>query len=80
VRVVRDRVLHLTFDDGVEGDVDFAPRLWAPVFAAIRDDDTFAQVYVDEGTINWPPGDFDWAGHVLHDEILAAQGQHRVHP
>jgi hypothetical protein len=80
VRVVRDRVLHLRFDDGVEGDVDFAPRLQAPVFDDIRDnDERFAEVYVDEGgTVNWPPGNLDFAEEVLHDDILAAQA-HPAH-
>jgi hypothetical protein len=75
VRVVRDRVLHLTFDDGVAGEIDLAPDLWGPVFDGIRDDDDkFAEVYVDgEGTVNWPPGDLDLAAHVLHDDIVAAQ-------
>lgn len=83
VRVVRDRVLYLTFDDGVAGEIDLTPDLWGPVFDGIRDDDDkFAEVYVDEdeGTVNWPPGDLDLAAHVLHDDILAEQGAEPTMP
>lgn len=46
VHVLRKRIVHLVFDDGVEGDLDLSNLKYA----------VFAEVYVDEtGTINWPP-------------------------
>lgn len=74
VRVLHDRVVHLTFDDGLEGDVDLAPKLWGPVFEQVATDDhAFAEVTVDEETIVWP-GDLDLAPEPLYDEVLAATG------
>ena len=52
-------VLHVTFDDGAEGDIDLAKRLrFRGVFAQLKDPAFVAKVYVDEdgGTIAWPNG------------------------
>ena len=76
VRHVRDRVLHVAFDDGVAGEVDLDGQLDGPAFAAVMADDArFAQVYVDQeaGTVNWPPGNLDLAPEALHDEIERRQ-------
>ncbi|MGH8776618.1 MAG: DUF2442 domain-containing protein [Jiangellaceae bacterium] len=72
VRVVRDRVVHLTFDDGLEGEVDLRPKLSSPVFDRLaRDDEFFNQIDVDFETIVWP-GDLDMAPEPLYDEVKAA--------
>lgn len=36
--------LHLTFDDGLERDVELADELWGPVFEPLKDPEVFAQV------------------------------------
>jgi hypothetical protein len=73
VRVVRNRVVHLCFDDGVKGEIDLAPTLRGPIFEAIaRDDEAFAEVGVEDGSIRWPNG-ADLAPEVLHEEVLAAR-------
>ena len=49
--------LRLRFDDGVEGEVDLAPRLeFRGVFAPLKDPRYFGRVRVepDGGTICWP--------------------------
>jgi hypothetical protein len=49
--------LRLRFDDGVEGEIDLAPRLsFHGVFAPLKDPRYFARVRVepDGGTICWP--------------------------
>jgi hypothetical protein len=54
-----DYRLHLVFEDGVEGDIDLAPRLnFRGVFEPLRDPDYFAQVRVDSniGAVAWPNG------------------------
>lgn len=58
VSVVRHGVLHLTFADGISGDVDVLDRMSGPVFKAARSTAGFADVKVDEetGTIVWPSG------------------------
>ncbi len=48
--------LHLTFEDGLERDVDLADELWGPVFAPLKDPEVFAQVTIDHGTVTWPNG------------------------
>lgn len=58
VSVVRHGVLHLTFADGVSGEVDVLDRMHGPVFQAARSPDGFGDVKVnaETGTIVWPGG------------------------
>lgn len=71
VAVVHDRVVHLTFDDGFEGDLDLAAHLWGPAFDTVRDDDAgFARVFIDGGGIAWPGGG-DMAPEYLYVELKA---------
>lgn len=63
--------LRLTFDDGVEGELDFAEFLsFQGVFAALKDPSAFAQVLVnpDWGTICWPNGS-DYSAETLYAKI-----------
>jgi len=73
VEVLRDRVVRLTFENGEVRDIDLAPLLWGPAFAAIADDDAFGQVTVDEdaGTIVWPNG-ADISAHTLYHQSTPA--------
>lgn len=74
VHIVRDRIVHLVFDDGVEGDVDLSDLNYG-VFTEIgRDDAKFGEVYVDheQGTVAWP-GRLDLAPEVLYDDVIAGQ-------
>lgn len=83
VHHVRDRVLHVAFDDGVAGEVDLGGQLEGPAFADVMaDDEQFAQVYVDKaaGTLNWPPGNLDLAPEVLHDQIERRKAPHEGNP
>lgn len=51
--------LRLTFDDGVEGEVDVSKLVTSVgVFAPLKDRREFVKVYVDAetGTISWPNG------------------------
>ena len=70
VSVVRHGVLHLTFADGLMGEVDVLPRMWGPVFEQARTPEGFAKVTVDEesGTIVWP-GDADLAPDTLYERV-----------
>jgi hypothetical protein len=59
VRPVRAHVLYVRFEDGVQGEVDFAKRLrFEGVFAPLRDLEEFAQVQVhpELRTLVWPSG------------------------
>jgi hypothetical protein len=73
--------LHLRFEDGIEGELDFAGRLqFQGVFARLKDVSEFRKVRVnpESGTIEWP-GDIDLDPDVLYAAItgkpieLAAQ-------
>lgn len=56
VRHVRDHVLWLRFNDGVEGHVNFASRLGRR-FESLRDPGLFAQArIVGDLTVEWPNG------------------------
>lgn len=68
VRHVRDHVLWLRFNDGVEGEVDLADELAGEVFTPLLDVGTFAAVRVDPEirTIAWPNG-ADFAPEFLRD-------------
>jgi hypothetical protein len=67
VEVVADHRLHLRFDDGCEGEVQFGAADWRGVFAPLREPGYFARVALDEelGTIVWPNG-ADIAPETLH--------------
>jgi hypothetical protein len=61
VRVLRDHLVHVTFTDGTERDIDLEPHLWGTVFESIRNDpQLFASVFVDPiGQVLAWPGDID---------------------
>ncbi len=57
VRALDEYRLEATFDDGVQGVVSLADRLFGPVFEPLRDPNLFRQAFVDEfGAICWPGG------------------------
>ena len=68
--MVSHGVLHLTFSDGLTGEVDVLPRMWGPVFEQARTPEGFAKVAVDAetGTIAWP-GDADLAPDTLYERV-----------
>lgn len=71
VRHVRDYVLHLTFTDGEEADVDFRARIHGRggVFKPLESIDFFRRVSVDPDahTLVWPNG-VDLDPDVLYSE------------
>ncbi|MGH9897174.1 MAG: DUF2442 domain-containing protein [bacterium] len=48
--------IHLAFNDGTEGTVDFEEWLEGPVFEPLRDPDYFKRFFLEAGTIGWPNG------------------------
>ena len=73
VRYLRDFVLWLRFNDGVEGEIDLATEIWGDVFEPVRDREYFARVAVNSeiGTIAWPNG-ADFAPEFLRERIRIA--------
>ena len=58
VRVVGSHSLVLTFDNGVQKQVNLRQELYGPIFEPLRDPSYFAKAYVDPDsrTVAWPNG------------------------
>ncbi|OGT35517.1 MAG: hypothetical protein A3F11_04370 [Gammaproteobacteria bacterium RIFCSPHIGHO2_12_FULL_37_14] len=71
VKVLNDYKLHLTFDDGISGDVDISKLVsFKGVFEQLKDRKFFSEVRVnhDIGTICWGNG-ADLSPTLLHESI-----------
>ena len=70
VSVVRHGVLHVTFADGLAGEVDVLNRLRGPVFEQARTALGFTALSVDveSGTVVWPGG-ADLAPDTLYQRV-----------
>lgn len=64
--------IHLVFNDGVEGTVDFTDWLSGPVFEPLTDPTYFARFFVDAGTVAWPNG-ADIAPETLHERAKVSE-------
>lgn len=64
--------IHLVFNDGVEGAIDFSPWLTGPVFEPLKDRTYFARFFIEGGTVAWPNG-ADIAPETLHEEAKTSQ-------
>jgi hypothetical protein len=72
--------IHLTFNDGTVGVVDFKGWLSGPVFEPLKDISYFERFVLDGGTVAWPNG-ADIAPETLYDaargmgaELVAPEG------
>jgi len=67
---VRDFVIHLRFNDGLEGDVDLRDDLYGPVFEPLRDVAVFRtfQLHPELHTVVWRNG-ADFAPEFLHSSV-----------
>jgi hypothetical protein len=66
-------VLSVTFDDGVQGEISMADRLFGPMFEPLKDPAYFAKAEVDGfGVICWPNG-ADLAPDAIHRTPSARQ-------
>ena len=56
-RYVRDYIVYLELDDGLEGDVDLSSYLGkGPIFAPLVELSYFKQFTLEGGTLSWPNG------------------------
>lgn len=60
--------IHLVFNDGAEGTVDFEPWLDGPVFEPLAKVDYFQRFFIDGGAVAWPNG-ADIAPETLHEVV-----------
>ena len=63
--------IHLTFSDGVENTIDFAPWLEGPIFEPLKDLGYFQRFFLDGGTVSWPNG-ADIAPETLYERAKAS--------
>ena len=66
--------IHLTFNDGTEGSVDFESWLAGPAFEPLKDKAYFQKFFLDGGTVAWPTG-ADIAPETLYDAARATRSQ-----
>jgi hypothetical protein len=63
-----DHKIHLTFNDGAQGTVDFSDWLDGPVFEPLKDLVYFRRFFLEGGTVTWPNG-ADIAPETLHQRV-----------
>ena len=71
--------IHLTFNDGTVGSVDFEPWLSGPVFEPLKRTAYFRKFFVDAGTVAWPNG-ADIAPETLYDAAQATRSNLALQP
>jgi hypothetical protein len=64
--------IHLTFNDGIESTIDFAPWLQGPIFEPLKEPGYFQRFFIDGGTIAWPNG-ADIAPETLHQQAESGE-------
>ncbi|MCZ2156746.1 MAG: DUF2442 domain-containing protein [Bryobacterales bacterium] len=72
-----DFLIHLTFNDGTEGSVDFESWLIGPVFEPLKDKAYFRKFFLDGGTVSWPNG-ADIAPEALYNAARATRSNKRM--
>lgn len=63
--------IHLTFNDGTSGTVDFSRWLEGPVFEPLRNEEYFQRFFLEGGTVTWPNG-ADVAPETLHGQAKSS--------
>lgn len=62
-----DYCIHMTFNDGKSGTIDFVQWLEGPIFEPLKDTEYFQRFFLDGGTVAWPNG-ADIAPETLYEQ------------
>lgn len=73
VRPLEGHRLWVRFNTGEVRIVDFKTLLEEPAFAALRDEKTFREVYIDYGVTVWLDGEIDIAPEALYEQGVATE-------
>src|SRR5258708_25063831 len=81
VRATYEKVfrIHLMFNDGTAGSVDFEPWLSGPVFEPLKRAAYFRRFFLDGGTVVWPDG-ADIAPETLYHAAQATPSDAALQP
>jgi len=63
--------IHLTFNDGSSGTIDFVQWLEGPIFEPLKDREYFQRFFLDGGTVTWPNG-ADVAPETLYEQARSS--------
>jgi len=63
--------IHLTFNDNMQGTVDFQGWLEGSIFEPLKDQNYFQRFFIDGGTVVWPNG-ADIAPETLYEAVAIA--------
>ncbi len=69
VSVISYLKLQVTFEDGLQGIVEFSPERLTGVFEALKDESYFNQVHVHHGAVTWP-NELDLAPDTMYLAIV----------
>lgn len=64
-----DYKVWLSFNDGIEGEIDLAPELYGEIFEPLKDEDFFKSFKVEGHTLSWSNG-ADFAPEFLREQIM----------
>ena len=63
--------IHLTFNDGRSGTIDFIQWLEGPIFEPLKDREYFQRFFLEGGTVTWPNG-ADVAPETLYEQARSS--------